>query len=71
MEKVISIEGMHCSHCTGAVTKALKKMAGVTVVEVSLEKKSAVIVCDETVTDDLIKATITDLDFQVTGIETK
>ena len=71
MEKVISIEGMHCSHCTGAVTKALKKMAGVTAVEVSLEKKNAVIVCDETVTDDLLKATITDLDFQVTGIETK
>ena len=71
MQKVISIEGMHCQHCSGAVTKALTKLAGVTSVEVSLEKKCAVIECEDTVTDDLIQATITDLDFKVTGIETK
>lgn len=71
MQKVISIEGMHCPHCSGAVTKALTKLAGVTSVDVSLEKKCAVIECEETVTDDVLKATITDLDFEVTGIETK
>ena len=71
MQKVISIEGMHCQHCSGAVTKALTKLAGVTSVDVSLEKKCAVIECEETVTDDVLKATITDLDFEVTGIETK
>ena len=71
MQKVILIEGMHCPHCSGAVTKALTKLAGVTSVDVSLEKKCAVIECEETVTDDVLKATITDLDFEVTGIETK
>ena len=71
MQKVISIEGMHCPHCSGAVTKALTKLAGVTSVDVSLEKKCAVIECEETVTDDVLKATIADLDFEVTGIETK
>ena len=71
MQKIISIEGMHCPHCSGAVTKALTKMAGVTKVDVSLEEKRAVIECDDTVTDDAIKAVITDLDFQVTGIESK
>lgn len=70
MEKVISIEGMHCGHCSNAVTKALNKLPGVTSVSVSLENKSAVIVCDDSVTDDLITATITDLDFEVVGIET-
>ena len=70
MQKVISIEGMHCSHCTGAVTKALTKLAGVTAVDVSLEKKCAVISCDESVTDDVLRTTIEDLDFKVTGIET-
>ena len=70
MEKVISIEGMHCGHCSNAVTKALNKLPGVTSVSVSLENKSVVIVCDDSVTDDLITATITDLDFEVVGIET-
>ena len=65
MQKVILIEGMHCPHCSGAVTKALTKLAGVTSVDVSLEKKCAVIECEETVTDDVLKATITDLDFEV------
>ena len=71
MQKVILIEGMHCPHCSGAVTKALTKLAGVTSVDVSLEKKCAVIECEETVTDDVLKATITDLDFEVKDIETK
>ena len=71
MQKVISIEGMHCQHCSGAVTKALTKLAGVTSVDVSLEKKCAVIECEKTVTDDVLKATITDLDFEVKDIETK
>lgn len=71
MEKVIGIEGMHCSHCSGAVTKALSKLPGVTTVSVSLEKKCAVIVCDASVTDELIRTTISDLDFEVVGIETR
>ena len=71
MEKVISIEGMHCCHCSGAVTKALSKLPGVTSVAVSLEDKRAVVVCEETVTDELLKATVADLDFTVTAITTK
>lgn len=70
MQKVISIEGMHCGHCSGAVTKALKKLEGVNSVEVSLEKKNAVVECDMFVTDETLQKTVEDLDFKVTGIET-
>jgi len=37
----IKIEGMMCSHCRAAVEKALKAVAGVETVEVSLEDKCA------------------------------
>jgi copper chaperone len=40
-KKVFNVEGMSCSHCVNAVTKALNAVNGVVGVEVSLEKKTA------------------------------
>ncbi len=37
----LDIEGMTCSHCVHAVTKALKSVPGVSDVSVSLESRSA------------------------------
>ncbi len=37
----ITVKGMSCSHCTGAVKEALEKLDGVTNVEVDLEKGEA------------------------------
>lgn len=71
MQKVISIEGMHCGHCSGSVNKALAKVPGVTSVSVSLANKCAVVECEDSVTDEVLSKTVTDLDFQVVGIETK
>ena len=39
MTTTISIEGMMCAHCQAHVEKALKEVAGVTEVTVSLEKQ--------------------------------
>lgn len=72
MQKLIHITGMMCKHCTGSVTKKLSALAGVTAVEVSLDDGGyALVTCDETVTDELLKTTVEALDFTVTGIETK
>jgi copper ion binding protein len=45
--KTVRIEGMSCHHCTEAVTRAVKSLAGVERVEVSLQKKSAEVRYDE------------------------
>ncbi len=68
MTKTISIEGMACGHCTARVEKALSGLSGVTAVTVSLEEKNAVVTVDESVTDDLLKETVTEAGYEVKGI---
>lgn len=55
----LSIPKMHCIACELSVKKALKKVPGVDSVDVSLEKKVAVVRFDAAKTgpEDLIKAT--------------
>ena len=47
--KTLKVEGMSCDHCTQAVTRAVRALAGVQQVEVSLQKKSAEVRWDESV----------------------
>lgn len=46
-QETINIEGMNCNGCVRSVTNALKQVAGVTNVEVSLSEKRAVVSFDE------------------------
>lgn len=44
MEKaIIKVEGMSCSHCVNAVTKAVGSLDGVSEVQVNLESKTATV----------------------------
>ncbi|HEX6045931.1 MAG TPA: heavy metal-associated domain-containing protein [Pyrinomonadaceae bacterium] len=43
----IKVEGMKCSKCSGSVEKALKATPGVEKVEISLDKKEAVVEYDD------------------------
>ncbi|MFI3163690.1 MAG: heavy metal translocating P-type ATPase [Bacillota bacterium] len=54
----LKIEGMMCMHCVAHVEKALKAVAGVESVEVSLENKSATINVTTASKEDLEKAVI-------------
>ncbi len=47
--KTLKVEGMSCHHCTEAVTRAVRALAGVQHVEVNLQKKSAEVRWDESV----------------------
>lgn len=67
MTKTISIEGMMCQHCVKHVTDALNKLEGVTAA-VSLENKNAVCEITGSVTDEQLKAAVTDAGYEVTGI---
>ena len=68
MKKVISIDGMFCSHCTSNVEKALKAVPGVTDVVVDLAAKNASVEADDTVADEALKTAVDDLGFVVKGI---
>ncbi len=69
MKKKISIEGMSCGHCVNHVKEALSEITGVTSVDVSLESKSAVIEGSIAVTNEIIKAAIDEVGYEVVGIE--
>ncbi len=68
-KKTITIEGMHCNHCKMAVEKVLKKLEGVQLAEVDLEKKTAVIEYEGNLEDETIKEVIIQEGFEIIKIE--
>ena len=69
MKKTMKIEGMMCCHCEATVKNALEALDGVTSAEVSHENGTAVLELSKDVSDDLLKKTVEDKDYKVTGIE--
>lgn len=69
MKKTMKIEGMMCCHCEATVKKALESLDGVTSAEVSHENGTAVLELSGDVSDDLLKKTVEEKDYKVTGIE--
>lgn len=63
----IKIEGMSCQHCAGHVTEALKNIAGLSDIKVSLEEKCATV--SGSADPNLIKAAIEEEGYDVVGIE--
>ena len=67
MTTTISIEGMMCGHCQARVEKALKEVAGVTEVTVSLENKNAVVTGEASA--DALKQAVVDAGYEVTDVK--
>jgi len=63
----IKIEGMRCGHCSGAVTKALSEIDGITDVQVDLDKKEATYTETAPVDLETVKAAIKKIGFEVVG----
>ena len=62
----IRVDGMKCSKCTGSVEKALKATPGVEKVEVSLDRKEAVVDYDDAkVTEAKLREVINSTGFKV------
>ena len=70
MKKELMIEGMMCQNCVKHVTHALDGIPGAADVQVSLENKKATVNVPESVTDEALKAAITEAGYKVTGITT-
>ena len=67
MERIMSIEGMMCTHCSGRVESALNALAGVTA-RVDLEKKTATVTAGAEVSDDALRKAVEDAGYKVTCI---
>ena len=61
----IKIKGMSCQHCVSSVTKALSAIAGISDVNVSLEKGEATFTESSPVSKETIKDAITKIGFEV------
>lgn len=70
MKKELMIEGMMCQNCVKHVTHALDGIPGAADVQVSLENKKATVNVPESVTDEALKAAVTEAGYKVTGITT-
>lgn len=67
MRKIISIDGMHCEHCSAAVAEALQALPGVQNVQVSLPDKQAVLEAGSN-SDESLRNAIEDIGFDVISI---
>ena len=63
--KTISVEGMHCAHCSKKVEDALKGIKGVKSVKVNLDNKEVEITMKEDISDDVFKNVVEDLGFEI------
>lgn len=57
-ERTLSIRGMHCPMCVGRLTAALKGVAGVSAVRVTLEPPEARVESDASVSDGALAAAV-------------
>ena len=68
MKKVITVEGMSCMHCAGAVEKALGSVDGVVNAKVDLEAKTATVELEKEVADDVLMAAVTEAGYEPLGV---
>lgn len=68
MEKTIKIEGMMCGHCEATVKKALESLPTVDEAVVSHEKGTAIVILNDTTSDDILKKAVEDKDYTVIEI---
>ena len=56
MEKIISIDGMHCKSCKSLIESEVSEMTGVDSIVVSLEEKNAKVMLKEDCVNDIVEA---------------
>ena len=65
MEKELKVNGMMCVNCQKHVHDALAAMAGVSAVDVSLEKGTAKVSADREISQDEFKKVIEDAGYEL------
>ncbi len=70
MKKLMKVEGMHCGGCSGRLQRTLAALDGVESAEANHEDGTASVVCNESVTDDMLKAAVEGANFKFVSVET-
>ena len=65
MEKELTVNGMMCVNCQKPVHDALAAMAGVSAVDVNLEKGTAKVTADREISQDEFKKVIEDAGYEL------
>ena len=65
VEKILTVDGMHCQKCAARIDSALKSLAGVKKVSVNLEKKTVSVISKEEIHVAVYKEAIEKLGFKV------
>lgn len=68
IQKVITVNGMHCEHCQKRVENALSRLHEVKKVEVTLEDKKVIVILKKEIGDEKIKEAIENLGYSVENI---
>ena len=68
IQKVITVNGMHCEHCQKRVENALSSLREVKKVEVTLEDKKVRVILKKEIGDEKIKEAIETLGYSVENI---
>ncbi len=68
MTKVMTIEGMMCTHCSGRVEKVLNALEGV-VATVDLKAGTATVTCPADVSEALLRKAVEDAGYEVKSIQ--
>ncbi len=58
------VQGMMCMHCEGRVAKALKAVEGVSEATASSADNAVTVVCEESVSEDALKATVREAGYE-------
>lgn len=69
MTRTLEIKGMMCGHCEASVKKALEALPQVTEAVVSYEKGTAIVTFEDGLSDDTLRKTIEDRDYEVVSIQ--
>lgn len=68
IQKVITVNSMHCEHCQKRVENALSRLHEVKKVEVTLEDKKVIVILKKEIGDEKIKEAIENLGYSVENI---
>ena len=68
MKKTLSIEGMSCGNCVSHTSNALEKIKGVSLVNVDLTAKTAIVESETEIADEVLKIAVSAAGYTVVSI---
>ena len=71
LKKIITIEGMHCSHCASTVERVIGEIEGVTGAKVNLDKKTCTAKISHEIDDSIFVEAVKNSGFEFVSIQTK